>query len=226
MRHFVVEGLAIAMVLTGSALAQAQEAAPEATDKPPAAEEAAPAEAATPAPAAEAATPAPAAAGGDTSKAVVDGLRFRFGVAAGIGFFTAASEVGSAEISCTYYGSDLRLGAQINDLIGVYAQPTLGYYTADVSGVLAAGGLLGMSVVADVTLIDRFFAGAGLGYTVYNNPAGVSPILRIGGYPLMGRSEQKARRKGLMLGMDLRFTSLEGLKTIVMPTFNLGYEAF
>jgi hypothetical protein len=83
-----------------------------------------------------------------------------------------------------------------------------------------------MAVAADVTLIDRLFVGAGIGYTVYNNPAGVSPLLRIGGYPLMSRSEQKARRKGLMVGMDLRFTSLEGLKTIVMPTFNLGYEAF
>ena len=226
MRHFVVEGLVIAMVLTASALAQAQEAAPEATDKPPAAEEVAPAEPATPAPAAAAATPAPAPAGGDTTTATVDGLRFRFGVAAGIGFFTAADEAGTAEISCTYYGADLRLGAQINDLVGVYAQPVLGYYSADVGGVIASGGLLGMAVVADVTIIDRFFAGAGLGYTVYNNPAGLSPMLRIGGYPLMSRSEQKARRKGLMLGMDLRFTSLEGIKTIVMPTFNLGYEAF
>ena len=225
MRHFVVDGLVIALVLTASTLAQAQEAEPE--SKPPAAEEAAPAEAATPAPApAAAATPAPAAAGGDKSGAVVDGLRFRFGVSAGIGFFTVESEVGPGEASFNYYGADLRLGAQINDLVGVYAQAPLGYYTTDIEGVLAAGGLLGVAVVADVTIIDRFFAGAGIGYTIYNSPAGVSPILRIGGYPLMGRSEQKARRKGLMLGIDLRFTSLEGLKTIVMPTFNLGYEAF
>ena len=229
MRHLAIEGLVIAWVLTGSAIAQAQEPAPDATGTPPAAEEAAPAEASTtdaPAPAAAAPAPTPAPAGDDTKSAVVDGLRFRFGVSASYGFFTAASEVGSAEVSFTYYGSDLRLGAQINDLVGVYAQPTLGYYTADVSGVLAAGGLVGLAVVADVTLIDRFFVGAGLGYTVYNSPAGVTPILRVGGYPLMGRSEQKARRKGLMLGMDLRFTSLEGLKTIVHPTFNLGYEAF
>jgi hypothetical protein len=221
MNHFVVEGLAIAVVLTASTIAQAQEAEPEGTGTPPAAEAAAKAEAATP--------PAPAAsaaAGGDTKSAVVDGLRFRFGVAGGIGFFTAASEAGNAEVSCTYYGADLRLGAQINDLFGVYAQPTLGYYSADVAGTLAAGGLLGMAVVADATVIDRFFLGAGIGYTVYNSPAGVTPILRVGGYPLMSRSDQKARRKGLMLGMDLRFTSLEGLKTIVMPTFNLGYEAF
>ncbi|HEX6271802.1 MAG TPA: hypothetical protein VFZ53_02125 [Polyangiaceae bacterium] len=223
MRNIVVEGLAIAVLLTASTRAQAQEAEPEATGTPPAAEEAAPPEAGTPATSAPAATPA---AGSDTSSAVVDGVRFRFGVAAGLGFFTAESEVGDAEVSCTYYGGDLRLGAQINDLLAVYAQPTLGYYSADVEGGLAAGGLVGLAVVADATLIDRFFVGAGLGYTVYNSPAGVTPMLRVGGYPLMSRSDQKARRKGLMLGMDLRFTSLDGLKTIVMPTFNLGYEAF
>lgn len=219
MSHFVVEGSAIAAVVFTSALAQAQEAKP---GKPPAAEGAAPAEAAT------SATPAPAAAAaaGGESSAVADGTRFRFGVAAGGGFFTAASEVGPAKVSCTYYGADLRLGAQINNLIGVYAQPTLGYYTANGTGGLAAGGLLGLSAVADATFIDRFFVGAGIGYTVYNSPGGVTPILRVGGYPLMSRSEQKARRKGLMLGVDLRFTSLTGLKTIVMPTFNLGYEAF
>ena len=221
MKRLVVEGLAVALVLTGSALAHAQEGAPEATGEPPAAEQAAPAEAATPAP------PAPAAAGVDTSSAAADGMRFRFGVSAGAGFFTAASEVGSAEVSCTYYGADLRLGAQVNDLIGVYAQPTLGYYSADGSGGLAAGGLLGIAGVAEVTIIDRFFVGAGVGYTVYNSPAGVTlPLLRIGGYPLMSRSEQKARRKGLMVGLDLRLTGIDGLKTIVMPTFNLGYEAF
>jgi hypothetical protein len=229
MSRFVVEGLAIAAVLTGSALAHAQEAEPEATDTPPAATEATPAVAATPATPAPAPAPAPTAAApaaGDANNALVDGVRFRFGIAVGLGFFTAESEVGTAEVSCKYYGGDLRLGAQINDLIGVYAQPTLGYYTADIPGVLAVGGLLGLAVVADVTLIDRFFVGAGVGYTIYNNPAGVSPILRVGGYPLMGRTAQKAGRKGLMLGADLRFTSLEGLKTIVMPTFNLGYEAF
>lgn len=222
MNQFVVQGLTIAAVVTGSALAQAQEAQPAATTESPAAD-AAPAEATAPA------TPAPAtaaAAGADASKPVVDGMRFRFGVAGGIGFFSAQAESGGPKVSCTYYGADLRLGAQINDLIGVYAQPTLGYYSADVSGTLAAGGLLGMAVVADATIIDRFFVGAGIGYTVYNSPAGVTPILRVGGYPLMSRSDQKARRKGLMLGVDLRFTSLEGIKTIVMPTFNLGYEAF
>ncbi|HET7542366.1 MAG TPA: hypothetical protein VFK05_21000 [Polyangiaceae bacterium] len=216
--HFVIEGFAIAVVLTASTFAQAQEMEPEATEKPPAAEEQAPA--------ATTASAAAAAKGGDTSSTVLDGARFRFGVGAGVGFFTAANEVGTGKVSCTYYGSDLRLGVQVNNLIGVYAQPTLGYYSANGSGGLAAGGLLGMAVVADATFIDRLFVGAGLGYTVYNNPAGITPILRVGGYPLMSRSDQKARRKGLMVGVDLRFTAPDGLKTIVMPTFNVGYEAF
>ena len=209
MNQVVVQGLTIAVVLTASAFAQAQEVAPEANEKAPAA----PVEAVAPA--------ASAAHGG-----VADGLRFRFGVAGGMGFFSAANEVGTDKASCTYYGSDLRFGAQVNNLIGVYAQPTLGYYSVNGSGGLGAGGLLGFSVVADATFIDRLFVGAGLGYTVYNNPGGITPILRVGGYPLMSRSDLKARRKGLMVGADLRFTSLDGLKTIIMPTFNVGYEAF
>lgn len=220
--HFVVQGLAVAVVLTASTFANAQEV-PKATEQPTAVGDALPPESMPGAGAA----PAPVAANADdTSHTVVDGARFRFGVSGGVGFFSAASEVGSAKVSCTYYGADLRLGAQINDLIGVYAQPTLGYYSANGSGGLAAGGLLGLAVVADATIVDRLFVGAGVGYTVYNSPAGITPILRVGGYPLMSRSDVKARRKGLMVGADLRFTSLEGLKTIVMPTFNLGYEAF
>ncbi len=216
MANLVIVSLVVAVGLTTSAFAHAQEAATEATETP--AEESAVA--------APAAAPAPAVAEGTVGSAVTDGARFRFGVAGGVGFFTAASEVGTAKVSCTYYGLDLRFGAQINDLFGVYAQPTLGYYTANEGGALAAGGLLGVAVVADATIADRFFVGAGVGYTIYNNPSGVTPLLRIGAYPLMSRSDTKARRKGLMLGADLRFTSLEGLKTIVMPTFNIGYEAF
>lgn len=210
---FMVEGLVIGAVLTASAFAQAQEIEPEGVAIAPTAEEARAAQA-----------PAPGAA--TANGAVADGVRFRFGVGGGIGFFSAANEVGSGKVSCTYYGSDLRFGAQVNNLIGVYAQPTLGYYSVNGSGGLGAGGLLGVAVIADATFIDRLFVGAGVGYTVYNSPGGITPILRVGGYPLMSRSDEKARRKGLMVGADLRFTSLEGLKTIVMPTFNVGYEAF
>src|SRR4051812_37094968 len=130
MNEFVVRGLTLAIVLTGSTLAQAQEGAPAPSGEPAAAAEGAPA--------APAVAPPPAAA--TKSTVVADGARFRFGVAAGAGFFTAATESGNAKASFTYFGTDLRFGVQVNDLIGVYAQQTLGYYSG--SGALAAGGLL------------------------------------------------------------------------------------
>jgi hypothetical protein len=210
MKKLVLKGLTIVAVLTLTGRLRAQEAA------------AAPAPDSASIPAAPVGTTARTESSADGA----DGLRFRFGVSGGYGFFTAKSEAGSAELSCTYYGMDLRFGAQINDLIGVYAQPTLGYYSADSVGPLAVGGLLGIAAGADVTFLDRFFAGAGIGYTVYNNPSGISPLLRVGAYPLMSRNSESIRRRGLMVNMDLRFTKLEGLKTIVMPTFNIGYEAF
>src|SRR4051812_8854147 len=121
MNQFVVRGLTLAIVLTGSTLVEAQEGDPAATGEPAAAAEAAPA--------APAVAPAPVAAADTKGTVVADGARFRFGVAAGAGFFTAATESGNAKASFTYFGTDLRFGVQVNDLIGVYAQPTLGYYS-------------------------------------------------------------------------------------------------
>lgn len=161
-----------------------------------------------------------------TSRNGADGTRFRFGVSGGPGFFTVKPESGTGKVGFAYGGVDLRFGAQINDLVGVYGQPTLGYYSAGDTQFLAVGGLLGLAAGVDITLIDRVFVGAGIGYTIYNNPAGVSPLLRVGVYPLVSRSAAKVRRKGLMLGADLRVTKLADLKSIVMPTLNLGYEAF
>lgn len=160
------------------------------------------------------------------SKSGGDGMRFRFGVSGGPGIFSAKPKGGGTGASFTYGGLDLRFGAQINDLVGVYAQPVLGYYSTSDIGILAVGGLLGASVIADVTLIDHFFVGAGVGHHIYNNPGGPSLVLRAGGYPLMGRSKEKIRRKGLMLGADLRVTFLDAIAPVVHPTFNIGYEAF
>jgi len=154
----------------------------------------------------------------------VDGTRFRFGVAGGVGFFTAETESGSAKVSCTYYGADLRLGAQINDLFGVYAQPTLGYYSANGSGGLAAGGLLGMAVVADATFIDRFFVGAGVGYTVYNSPAGVTPIRRSTSAtkPSERRSASRPTAKSVLAGRSAR---ARGRRVPVLPRVRPGGAA-
>jgi hypothetical protein len=152
--------------------------------------------------------------------APADDGRFRFGVAGGAGLMSWDGP------TFWYGGVDLRFGYQINDLIGVYAQPQLGVYGGDAgAGLVGTGGLIGTSAVVDFTFVDQFFVGGGLGYAILNNPSGVELHLRVGGYPVYGDSKEKARRKGLMLGADLRLHFVEGY-TFVAPTFNIGYEAY
>ncbi|MBW2460780.1 MAG: hypothetical protein JRH11_03980 [Deltaproteobacteria bacterium] len=124
-----------------------------------------------------------------------------------------------------YGGADVRLGVQINQLIGIYAQPQLGFYSGTWSGSTGVGGLVGISAGADFTFFDRLFVGAGAGYGVLNNPSGFELHFRLGGYPLMGGGVTRARRKGLMVGVDIRVHFLDGA-TFFAPTFAIGYEAF
>lgn len=228
MGRFAFQGLTLAIALTAAPLAHAEgeegavpetDASEESQTAPPPEPDSAPARAETSSPKAEAPT-------GKSSREGADGARFRFGISGGPSFFKIKDDFGNSA-SLTYGGMDLRFGVQVNDMIGVYAQPVLGFYNAPAGGALATGGLLGSVVAADVTLIDHFFVGGGFGYHIYNNPGGPSLLFRAGAYPLMGRSKEKVRRKGLMLGADVRVTFIgEGIKPILMPSFNLGYEAF
>lgn len=180
-----------------------------------------PVESAPPAPAP---VPAPAK---ETSAAGADGGRFRFGVAGGLGILAISGGGGSATF--TYTGLDLRLGAQINDLIAVYVQPQLGGYFGGVGGFIGTGGLVGASALVDFTFSDYFFAGAGAGYGILNNPGGVELHFRAGGYPILSRSDESISRKALMVGVDFRIHIVDAGGTSVTgiaPTVNIGYEAF
>lgn len=148
-----------------------------------------------------------------------DGTRFRFGVTAGGGLMLWNG------YTFNYGGVDLRFGAQINDELAIYAQPQLGVYVETIDGITGTGGLLGTSFLAEYTFIDRIFVGAGPGFAVLNSPSGFELHLRAGGYPIMSKSSQKSRRKGMMLGLDFRLHFVQGA-TFVAPTFNIGYEAF
>ncbi len=155
-----------------------------------------------------------------------DGVRFRGGISGGGGamiFATDSSLGGSFTLGIG--GLDGRLGVQINDLIGIYAQPQLGIYGGDIG----VGGLAGGVLVVDFTFIDQIFVGVGGGGGILNNPAAGEVILRAGGYPAFGLGEDGIRRKGLMLGVDLRvFIAPTGSGTLIAPspTFNIGYEAY
>jgi hypothetical protein len=201
-----------------AATAVAQEEAPEAdapaADPTLAAEEGAAAEA-------EPTAEAEPAAGS------ADGGRFRFGIA-GVAGLDSVSATG-VSISGPMFGLDLRLGYQINDLIAIYAQPHLsfGSLSADVQGAVISGatGTFVATVLGEATFAERFFAGAGFGYGVLNNPSGLTLHLRAGVYPLMSRATNGPRRKGLMIGIDFRSVFIDGA-TGLLITGGLGYEAF
>jgi len=160
----------------------------------------------------------PAANGGEP---VLEGdhPRFRFGVSAGAGPIVWDGP------TLTYGGADVRVGVQINQLIGVYVQPQLGFYSGNFNGATGIGGIVGASAGADFTFFDRFFVGAGAGYAVLNNPHGFEAHFRIGAYPIVSGGDTRARRKGLMIGVDMRLHFLDGA-TFFAPTFAIGYEAF
>jgi hypothetical protein len=122
-------------------------------------------------------------------------------------------------------GVDGRLGVQINDLIGVYAVPHLSFGPVSVGSVSTFIGVLSATAVADVTLIDQIFVGAGGGFGVVNNPSGPVVHFRAGGYPLMGYGNNGIRRKGLMLGADMRLYLLSTV-TVMQVMGGVGYEAF
>lgn len=154
-----------------------------------------------------------------------DSGRFRFGINA-LGGLESVSE-GNFSISGPMFGLDLRLGWQLNDLLAIYAEPHLSFGSLGDSGgsISGATGTFIGTVMGEATFSDRFFAGAGVGYGILNNPSGFAIQARGGFYPLMGRGEDGVRRKGLMIGVDFRSVFVDGA-TGILVTGAIGYEAF
>lgn len=148
-----------------------------------------------------------------------DGVRFRGGVSLAAGTMFLSSYSGFLA------GVDGRLGVQINDMIGVYAVPHLTLGPISVGSLSTFIGVFSTTAVVDVTLIDQIYVGAGGGFGVVNNPTGPALHFRAGGYPLMGYGENGIRRKGLMVGADMRMYLLSGI-TVMELTGGVGYEAF
>lgn len=150
-----------------------------------------------------------------------DGPRFRFGFAGAAGFERANA------VSGWLIGADVRLGVQINDLVGIFVEPHFAVGQVDEGASSGTTGNFTVAGMVDFTLIDRVFAGAGFGYGVANNPSGPMLAFRVGGYPVVTRSTTGPRRKGLSVGLDLRVMFLgapyDALSEVM---FTVGYEAF
>jgi hypothetical protein len=148
-----------------------------------------------------------------------DGVRFRGGVAlTGGGLFVDGYALGLG-------GIDGRIGVQINNLIGVYAQPYLTFGGGQVAGATGVTGTVGSDVIVDFTFLDQIFVGAGAGAGIIGSLVAEQAHLRVGGYPVVARGLNGIRRKGLMIGADLSVHFTSGA-VIMQPMVSIGYEAF
>jgi hypothetical protein len=161
-------------------------------------------------------TAATAAAQGAPEK---DGVRFRGGIAlAGGGLFVSGFSAGMG-------GLDGRLGVQINNLIGIYAQPHLSFGGGKTAWGTGFLGTAGSSALVDFTLFDHLTAGVGGGGALLQNVGAGELHFRLAGYPVVGRGENGIRRKGFMLGLDTRLYFITGGQVLQMMGA-IGYEAF
>ena len=135
---------------------------------------------------------------------------------------------GGVSFSGAMFGVEGRIGWQLNDMFALYAEPHLSFGSLSTS---VAGGSFGGgtgtfvgTLMGEATFQDQFFAGAGLGFGVLNNPSGFALEARGGWYPLRWQGEN-GRRKALMVGASFR-TIFAGGGTGILALATVGYEWF
>jgi hypothetical protein len=187
-----------------------------------------------------------AAALGATSDATAqeeDGARFRGGVR-GQGGVLIAPDPGETLPAVGVQG---HLGAQVNDLVGVYAAPSMDIIFGDVGGVNLAS-----AVLVDFTFDDTWQVGVGPDVGVFAAIGGDSSSvsgaggalyggrLHFAAFPVVGEGEDGIRRKGLAVGLDVRMlvgdvgfatvstsgSTASASTFLLSPMAFIGYEAF
>jgi hypothetical protein len=171
-----------------------------------------------------------------------DGARFRGGVALEGGALIVPSI-----FSVGVLGVQGQLGAQINNEFGVYAVPSFDIVFGSVGGVN-----LGFAVMVDYTLddsltfgvgpdVDAFAAfGGGSGSVTAAGGALYGARLHFGWNPALSHETNRARRKALTIGVDVRLlgggagfasassssASAGGGTFVLSPMLTIGYNAF
>ena len=171
-----------------------------------------------------------------------DGGRFRGGVA-----LEGGALIVPGSFSVGLAGVQGQLGGQINDNWGVYAVPSLDIVFG------AVGGLnLGAAVMVDYTLddsltfgvgpdVDAFVAfGGGSGTVSAAGGALYGARLHFGWNPALSHETNRARRKALTIGVDVRLmgggvggatvtnngSSSSASTFALIPMLTIGYNAF
>jgi hypothetical protein len=153
-----------------------------------------------------------------------DSVRFRGGVdLTGGGIFLNGVGVGLV-------GVDAQLGVQLNNLIGIYAEPHLVFGGGSYANATGLDGVVGATGMIDFTF-DRIQVGAGAGfaYTGVNNFY-ASPEIegKFAFYPVMSHGF-RGRRRGLMIGANVHFiywTVPGDALPLLEPMAFIGYQAF
>lgn len=232
MKNKLAVPAAVAVVLlslASSGFAQEPAAAPPAAPVEPVPVEGAPVEGA-PAEAAPA-DAAPPAEAAPSDEVVGEYPRFRWGIS-----FMGGPLVGGVHGGAG--GTDLRFGAQISDLLGIYLQPVALIGGGVNTSVANAGGevlaVAGAGVLADFTFINLFYGAIGP-EIVYGGigSAGTAGASATAGtfFSLATRlgialgSTTPEHKKRFTLGLDMHIVFVPGNVT-VMPMIALGYDKF
>lgn len=137
-----------------------------------------------------------------------DGPRFRGGITLEGGPLIGAGTGASTHVSVGLAGT---LGVQINNNWGVYAVPSF-----DIAFVNGTGVNLGAAILADYTLNHMMSFGAGPDTGVFATIGGGNGTvnaasgalyggrLRFLWHPVISHAEDRARRKALSVGLDMR----------------------
>ena len=172
-----------------------------------------------------------------------DGARFRGGVSLEGGALTVPNVV-----NVGVAGVQGQLGAQINNFVGVYAVPSFDIVFGKVGGVNLSSAVLVDFTLGSVSIgvgpDVGVFAGIGGSSTSMSAAGGAlyGGRLHLAWYPVLDKSENRARRKALAIGVDLRVltggtafetvtrssvsASADGSSFVLAPMATIGYQAF
>jgi hypothetical protein len=144
-------------------------------------------------------------------------------------------------------GAQGQIGVQLNDLLGIYAVPSLGAVFGEVGGLNVAAALLVDFTFGDIVSVGLgpdVGAFAAIGVSSTNASAAGGELyggrLHFAVYPVLGEGENPIRRKALAIGVDLRLlsgaagivstgtsgTTAAGNTFVAVPMASISYQAF
>lgn len=183
-----------------------------------------------------------------------DRARFRGGVSGEGGAIIIPTETASGEASTVILGAagvQGQIGVQINNLIGIYAVPSLDILFGEAGGLGVAAAILVDFTIEDMVSIGvgpdvGAFAAFGVtigdaNTTTFAGGANAGARIHLAVHPVVGIGENGIRRKAFSIGLDTRLlggfsvagsvgddgeTDSGATQFVFSPVLTIGYTAF